>query len=206
MGQEIPAPTPEVIYQDPAYLKRARMKKLAIILGLVILAVILLLSGYFAVKHYMLKEPATSISLPQPTPSQPKPTLVPLPTQETGPKTLELKDCNINPLLNPLVDRVIPVSKDTPAIIILLGNVNEITFNKDSKTADISLLSFKAEQIYSLRLTQQNGLVFNQGLAKEVSVSDLKTGQLLEIQYNCYPQNPEDQRFKLAQVYIRPVQ
>lgn len=207
MGQEIPAPTPEVIYQDPAYLKKVRMKKIAIILGLIILAVILLVSGYFIVKHYILKLPTTSVSLPPPTPPQPKPTLAPtpLPIKETGPKTLELKDCNINPspVLNPLVSRVIPASKDTPAIIILLGNVNEITVNKDSKTADISLLSFKAEQIHTLSLTQEQGLVFNQGLDKEASVSDLKTGQLLEIQYNCYAEKTEDQRFRLAQVYIR---
>ncbi len=174
---------------DPEMIKKTKQKRyinlLFILIGLLFLASL----AYFA--GYRVTIPALS-----PTPLSQAPEQA---VNKDAEYNNQLENCSSQKGVTPLINEV--SVKDNIQTGTLIGHINDITFEA-SKSAKVNLVSIKADQLYPFDLPNLKNVIYDDKQLKYVSISELKTGQSVSIQFDCDPKRPNNQKFRITQIRI----
>lgn len=129
-----------------------------------------------------------------PTPIQSGPT-------PTPPLVANLETCNVTKEGNPLVVDVQTLPNGT-IVGDFRGNINKTTFNSQRTEASIELISQKGEQTHTFNLKDEEGLVYDVTLGKDLKLSDLSAGQTVTMSFNCFKDQSQEKQFKITRISI----
>lgn len=111
-----------------------------------------------------------------------------------------LESCSVKKEGNPLVEDVRSLPDGT-IIGVIRGNIDNISFNMGKKSGAISLISISQGQSHTFkRIEDEEGLVYDATLQKEIKLSGLKRGMTVQISFNCFPD--QDDLFKITRIAV----
>ena len=157
-----------------------KLRWLVIIIGLSILIIALA----YGIKYLKTsKKPVVPVqSIVQTTPSR-----IPTPLQGN------LESCDVKKEGNPLLEtdpKTLNVNGEKVIVGTFKGNVNQINLDKIDKTATVSasieLVSPTGDQVYTFKVKEEKGLVYDAVNLKDLTLTGLKKGQTVVLSFNCF--------------------
>lgn len=167
----------------------------------IILFVIFILIAFIAGAGYYIWKEGSLADLQKIT-RRVVPTSSPAPSLPPVSSTLSFTGCEIEKQGNPLVEdvRVLDIEGENVVVGTMRGNINQISFGEDQKSAKIELISPKAEQTYTFTAEEETGLVYDGIELKDLNLLDLKQGMTVVASFNCFSE--QDNKFLITRITV----
>lgn len=189
--------------QKASFLKNLWFGSGGVLLGLLFLVLIIVILNYFNIISLSKINPDLFGFLPhRPIVTSPTPTgnFTPVPTKPL----VNLESCDVTKEGNALVSKVETIPLNGKNIIFgdFRGNINKVTFDEAKKSAKVEVISSKGEQEYTFTVNEEKDFVHDLADDKNKPLSILAQGQVVTMSFNCFPEKPKNEQFKITRITI----